>query len=265
MDRAVKGSGRDGMMDRNAASNKAILALCSVTVMSLGVDSGLIGVSDVPGAKIHEARAEHAVSRQLRLPSEDPDRWLLGFLDVETTGLMPGHHEMVDIGLVLTDLEGVEVARFFRRIMPPNPERLSPEAAAMNGFSVERWGKLGAVSVGQAVKEIERFLRETPKQRNVLLVAYNVAFDAAFIDHLFRQAGRDWREIEEVVSYHKLDLPSMAWSLGYRQLHGDIGSAVGVPPETEDPLEHTGLTGAEFNVELYRALLQRSLSRLRSP
>ena len=31
-----------------------------------------------------------------------PDQWLLAHIDVETTGLLPGHHEMIDVGNVMT-------------------------------------------------------------------------------------------------------------------------------------------------------------------
>ena len=31
-----------------------------------------------------------------------PDQWLLAHIDVETTGLLPGHHEMIDVGIVMT-------------------------------------------------------------------------------------------------------------------------------------------------------------------
>jgi uncharacterized protein YprB with RNaseH-like and TPR domain len=31
-----------------------------------------------------------------------PDQWLLAYIDVETTGLLPGHHEMIDMGIVMT-------------------------------------------------------------------------------------------------------------------------------------------------------------------
>ena len=41
-------------------------------------------------------------------PAEDPDAWLLAFIDVETTGLVPGWHEMIDIGVVMTELDGSE-------------------------------------------------------------------------------------------------------------------------------------------------------------
>ena len=35
-------------------------------------------------------------------PNEAPDKWLLAHIDVETTGLLPGHHEMIDVGIVMT-------------------------------------------------------------------------------------------------------------------------------------------------------------------
>jgi len=38
-------------------------------------------------------------------PAEDPESWLLAFIDVETTGLVPGWHEMIDIGVVMTELD----------------------------------------------------------------------------------------------------------------------------------------------------------------
>ncbi len=199
-----------------------------------------------------------AAGPQLVLPSDAPDRWLLAFLDAETTGLTPGHHEMIDIGLILSDLQGVEVARLFRRIMPEHPERLSPGAAAVNGFAPDRWESLAAVPVEQAVEEIVEFLRSNADQRMILLTAFNVWFDAAFLDHLFRAAHRDWRELQvDLVSYHLLDLPSMAWSMGYRQVYGaGLSAALEIEPETDDPLLHTGITGAEFNLLLYRRLIE---------
>ncbi len=35
-------------------------------------------------------------------PSEAPNDWLLAHIDVETTGLLPGYNEMIDIGIVMT-------------------------------------------------------------------------------------------------------------------------------------------------------------------
>lgn len=191
-----------------------------------------------------------------RGPDEAPEQWRLAFIDIETTGLVPGYHEMIDLGVIVTDLAGEEVGRLFVRIQPDHPERLAPGAAAVNAFSADRWQQLGAVSPEAAVDSLVAFHTRTAAGRDVLMVAYNATFDAAFLDHLFRSTGRSWRELYH---YFILDLPSMAWSLGYRQLGGGaLSEALGIVDETRVPEDHTGLTGAAFNAAVYRALQQQS-------
>ncbi len=86
------------------------------------------------------------------------------------------------------------------------------------------------------------------------MVAFNSWFDTAFLDHLFREEGRTWREMYH---YFVLDLPSMAWSMGYRELRGDLlAERLGVEDEPHVAEEHTGITGAMLNARIYRALLQ---------
>ena len=150
-------------------------------------------------------------------PANSPDDWLMAHVDVETTGLVPGYNEMIDIGIIITDLEGTELDRLFLRVMPEHPERASPGAVAVNGFSAQRWEALGYVTGQEAVAEIIQFHRKAVGERHVLFTGYNAWFDVSFLDHLFRQEGRSWRELYH---YFVLDLPSMAWSLGFRDLAG---------------------------------------------
>ncbi|MGQ0560779.1 MAG: hypothetical protein ACT443_02775 [Gemmatimonadota bacterium] len=52
-----------------------------------------------------------------------------------------------------------------------------------------------------------------------------------------------------------LDIPSLAWSLGYRDLtNAGLARRLGVADEPRVAAEHTGLTGALLNVRIYRAL-----------
>ncbi|MDH3496719.1 MAG: hypothetical protein OER21_08150 [Gemmatimonadota bacterium] len=185
-------------------------------------------------------------------PADAPDDWLLAFVDIETTGLVPGFHEAVDLGLVLTDLEGVEVGRFFVRIQPRHPERTSEAARRVNAYEPTRWTALGALPPVRAADSLTAFHHGIVGGRHVMLVAFNSWFDAAFLDHLFRESGRSWRELYH---YFVLDLPSMAWGRGYRELTGGrLAAALGVPDEPHAPEQHTGLTGADLNARLYRAL-----------
>lgn len=187
-----------------------------------------------------------------RSPAEAPQEWLLAFVDIETTGLVPGWHEPIDVGIVITDLEGMELDHWFGRVMPQHPERTSPGARAVNAFDPDEWRSSGALSPDAAVREILAFHERIAGERPVMMVAFNSQFDTAFLDHLFRSAGRSWREIHH---YFVLDIPSMAWSRGYRQLTGAaLATALGIADEPRVAEDHTGLTGARLNVRIYQAL-----------
>ena len=91
-----------------------------------------------------------------------------------------------------------------------------------------------------------------------MLVAFNSWFDAAFMDHLFRSQESSWRSLYH---YFVLDIPSMAWAMGYRDLTGaELSKRLGVTDEPHVAEEHTGITGAMLNMRLYRALRERGMT-----
>lgn len=195
-------------------------------------------------------------SAQLAWPSPDTaSEWGLAIIDVETTGLDPAYDEMIDIGAVYTDLDGNELGSFFSRMMPPHADRVHPAAAAVNGYSKARWESLGAPSEAQAAAEFLDFHARTAGGRKFIFVAYNTPFDKGFVDAWLK---RNASSFDALYLYMPLDLPSVAWGLGYQVLGGrQLAAALGIPEETSDPLLHTGQTGAEWNVLVYRALLER--------
>ena len=189
-------------------------------------------------------------------PATEPDRWLLAHVDVETTGLVPGFHEMIDLGLVMTDLDGRVLDSLFLRIQPRYPERTSEGARRVNDFDAARWRAMGALSPEAAVDSIVRFHRRVAGDRPTLMVAFNSQFDAAFLDHLFRARGSSWRTLYH---YFVLDLPSMAWAQGLRELTGTaLSQKLGIADEPRVARDHTGITGAMLNVRIYQALQARA-------
>jgi len=191
-------------------------------------------------------------------PAAQPEEWLLAFVDVETTGLVPGWHEMIDLGVVMTGLDGQPLDSLFVRSQPEHPERLSEGVRQVNAFDAGRWRELGALEPRAAVDSLTRFHRRVAADRPVLLIAFNSWFDAAFLDHLFRSADSSWRTLYH---YFVLDVPSMAWSMGYRDLVGsELSRQLGVPDEPHVAEQHTGITGARLNARLYRALRERGMS-----
>jgi len=197
--------------------------------------------------------SKSADAQELRWPEDAPNEWLLAFVDVETTGLIPGFHEMIDVGVVMTELDGTEVGELFVRIQPTYPERTEDGARAVNAFDEQRWRELGALSGKAATARLVEFTSEIAADRRVLMVAFNSHFDTAFLDHLFRSQNRSWREIYH---YFVLDLPSMAWSRGIRGLTGtSVSTVLGVDDEPHVADLHTGITGARLNARIYRALM----------
>jgi DNA polymerase III epsilon subunit-like protein len=191
-------------------------------------------------------------------PTDNPADWMLAILDVETTGLVPGYHEMIDIGLVLTDLDGRVIDSLFVRVQPEHPERLSEGARRVNGFDAAKWRELRAVSPAVAADSIISFHHRVAGSRPVLMVAFNSQFDAAFLDHLFRSRQSSWRNLYH---YFVLDIPSMAWAMGYRDLaNGALARRLGVADEPRIADQHTGLTGAMINVRIYQALRARGMN-----
>ena len=192
-------------------------------------------------------------------PDAAPDDWGLAILDVETTGLDPGHHEMIDIGLIYTTLDGSELDRLFLRIHPRHPERAGEIARSINGYSETRWQALGAVEPETAVQRILEIHERHAENRRFILTAYNATFDRAFLDALLDEHGSSVRDL---YTYFVLDLPSMAFGLGVPALvNASVAERFGIEPETDDPLEHTGLSGAEWNLALYRAMRAESIDR----
>ncbi|MFW5661674.1 MAG: 3'-5' exonuclease [Oceanicaulis sp.] len=195
-----------------------------------------------------------AAAQEFVPPSEDPDGYVLAIVDVETTGLEPGHHEMIDIGAIYTDLDGNELGRFFVRIDPDHPERAGEIARGINGYDEARWAELGASGEAEAADAFLAFHRETTAGRTAIFTAYNAYFDRAFVDAWLAEEDRP--RFRDLYTYFLIDLPSVAWGRGYRGLSGgEIAADLGIAPETDDPLQHTGESGAAWNLEFYRALM----------
>jgi DNA polymerase III alpha subunit (gram-positive type) len=235
--------------------------------MAFGVWVGLAGHSIVAGPTPFASIAPFLVQplnaagvQAVKGPEAAPLDWVMAHLDVETTGLVAGFNEIVDLGIVYTTVDGEILERWHRRLMPRHPERTHPEAAKINGFEPTVWKKLDAIEPKAAVDALLAFERSHFGGKRLVRVAYNSKFDAAFMDDLFKQADAAFDQPN--YSYYWLDVPSMAWLLGYRPLeHGDLAVELGVQGTSDIPLEHTGLGCAEYNVRVYRELLARLKKR----
>ena len=174
----------------------------------------------------------------------------LCFLDVETTGPIFGFHEIIDIGLVRTTPDGtITRAEWSCRIRPRHPERITPAARKINGFSEKEWENAEGSSKALWAKI-------TDIAEGCVPVCHNPSFDRSFVTLTAYEAG-----IEDLkVDYHWIGTESLAWPL---YVGGEVrefslrGLCVhfGIP---EESLPHTAIGGASTCRMVYCSLLELS-------
>lgn len=137
----------------------------------------------------------------------------LAFLDVETTGLDPQKHEVIQVGVVIAKqiprsgnmgpmLEIVD--EFEIKIKPERIEDAEEEALRVNGYDESEW------MFAPDLKNAMEFLAK--KLEGSIQVSHNLTFDAAFIEKSFERAG-----LENTMARYKLDTISIAFARLYNR------------------------------------------------
>ncbi len=195
--------------------------------------------------------ASQQTQEQLQLPSP-----LFAIVDVETTGLNPSFNEMIDIGLILVNTDLQEQGRFYRKIHPTYPHRIHPIAKQINGYDPVRWKKHNALLEEEAVHQLIAFLNQY--EQKPIFIAFNSWFDAGFVSSLFREYGQ---KFDASFDYRVMDIPSMARACGYSagssNFNDNLAKMLAVEPETNNPLLHTGESGANFNLAILKSLQKK--------
>jgi DNA polymerase III alpha subunit (gram-positive type) len=162
--------------------------------------------------------------------------------DTETSGLDPARHELIEIGAIKLDpMTLEETGRFERRVMMRYPETAEAKALEVNGYSPDLWAD--ATTLIEAMYDFQVFSKDG------VFVAHNVAFDWAVIQAAFRRTA-----VKNLMDYHQLDLPSMAWMLNPHRKSfrmSAISEDLGIPPE---PTPHRAINGALQAARVLRLL-----------
>lgn len=177
----------------------------------------------------------------------------LVFLDTETTGLDPHHHEIIEICMVkhsheiASTIECPErVSQVYEMIMPEWPDRLDPKAAEVNGFTVAEWEGKGAIGFHECANEIADYIE------GCTLVGFNPWFDIRFIMSELSRVGHKAPHF----NYHALDLCSMAYPLKAMGLiEGVSAKRICEFFEIDYSAAHRACNDVELSIECYRRLL----------
>jgi DNA polymerase III epsilon subunit family exonuclease len=176
----------------------------------------------------------------------------LAFIDVETTGLNPDLHEIIELGVVLVRQIPQEgkgpalevISEYEYKIIPERLFNADPESLKINGYTPEKW------TDAKPLKEVmEDFSVRT---KSASFVAHNVAFDLEFIKRAFEHAG-----VKSQMHYHRIDTISLAFAKLYHDPKVEKFSLrflceyFGIKNENA----HTALSDARATFELYQKLV----------
>jgi DNA polymerase-3 subunit epsilon len=161
--------------------------------------------------------------------------------DVETTGLDPIHHEIIEIGAIAVNHNLEELARFDVKVKPDHVDTADPVALEINGYNEKDWEN--ALSQYDAAAQFRLFSAAG------ILAAWNITFEYTFLKQMFHNA-----HLIDYLDYHRIDIPSIAWMLipGQAKFSMDaVAENLHLPPE---PKPHRGITGAEYELAILRRL-----------
>jgi len=176
----------------------------------------------------------------------------LAFIDLETTGLDPEIHEIIEVGCIIVrqiPREGmgptVEVAEeFVFKVRPEHIEDADPEALAINGYSEEGWKD------ARPLKEVLEILAK--KTKGTIMVGQNVTFDWVFLEKAFVQM-----DIKPRMHFHRIDLIPMAFVKLYNDPNAQKFSLEALAQYfgVTNKKAHTALSDTRTTFEIYKKIL----------
>lgn len=170
----------------------------------------------------------------------------IGFLDLETTGLDPEKHEILEIGaVVLTSDFKFKKAMNYRLVME-HPERADPKALKVNGYTPEGWRN--AIPQKAGISKLLSFLSECG-----VCFAHNSTFDYGFLEFGVRR-----HMIDIPLPRYRLDTMTIVW-LYQKPVRGWFtlkASCEAVSVRAEGPV-HVAVNGALAGARFLREFLRQ--------
>ena len=172
------------------------------------------------------------------------------FLDCEFGGLDPELHDITEVAVVLTDYRLAELRSAEWKIRP-RPDRVTPEAARISGYTEEGWRE--ALPVRDALSEFAALM---PDDRTVVPAGQNVRMDVMFLERAYRNCG-----IPYPFDYHVIDLATLfyTWSLlaGERVPALSLRQAAVNAGLLEGNVPHRAMGDARLTLETFRYYVGR--------
>ena len=168
---------------------------------------------------------------------------MINIIDIETTGLRPEYHEIIEIAII--QIDGDDVKKWSTKIAPKYLERAHPKALQINGYCSKNW------RLAPDFEDVSHIIKE--KLKSGVVVGHNVKFDISFINEALFNIG------ERPIKLRQIDTITLAFEhlypLGLDSLSMDsIRSFLGMSSIGS----HTALKDAEDVLYLWRLLSRAS-------
>lgn len=181
--------------------------------------------------------------------------FVFAFMDCEFGGLDPDLHDITEIAVILTDYRLAEIASAEWKVQA-RPERISAEAAALQGYDAEVWAK-EAVPVRQALTELAAL---APKNKKVVPAGQNVRMDVIFLERAYKAC-----EIANPFDYHVIDLATLFY--GWTLVAGEVAPALSLRQAAttagllQGSVAHRAMGDARLTLETFRHYIGRLAPR----
>lgn len=121
-------------------------------------------------------------------------------MDTETTGLIPGTHEVIEIAITkVSPVTGVREV-FHTLVRPEHIENAEEKALACNGYAKDPENWKFAPTIKEVAPNLLVFLE------GAVIVGHNVTYDVAMINGVLLNAG-----IFEKIPHHKIDTVTLCF------------------------------------------------------
>jgi len=123
----------------------------------------------------------------------------LAFIDTETTGLYPGEHELIEIGMLIYNQVEDQIEKEWNyKIAPSHIETATPIALQLNGYNNDPNSYKGNIK--------SAMIKFNSLVQDALIVGQNVSFDLGFIYCALKDL-----DMKPNFSRRYLDLMGLAW------------------------------------------------------
>ena len=136
------------------------------------------------------------------------------YVDVETTGLDVGTHELLEVAVVIEEVSapfthpGTITVQWCRKIIPQHIETATPVALKVNGYTPEAWAD--AVTFDSVAEELAILLTGRGT-----IIGQNPKFDMGFIKHALEACGAldrlAQKSVDTKISHRTIDTTTMAY------------------------------------------------------